>query len=448
MFDKKQFIKGILVIGLPIIFQQVIALSLNMVDTFMIGSVGVNELAAVGASNKIYFIFSIVCFGIFSGSTIYVAQYYGVKDIKSIRKVMAIELVIAFLLCCIVMLFTFTFKEDILSLFSNDPEVIALGSSYLNIAFLTYLPVSISFAFSFNSRSIHRIKVITMMSASAIIINTFLNYCLIFGNLGFPTLGVQGAAIATLIARCIELALILLYIYTGKDHPLAVSMYDFKHLDFTLMKKIIKTGIPVVLSEGSWSLGITTCFIAYGLIGTSALAVVQVASSINDVFQCVFFGLGNACAVMIGNELGKNNKDVAYLYGKIFILLNLCLCVIMTIALLLIKGPLTEIYQYDLETTTLLKTSLTVYALYITPKMMSYVNICGILRSGGDTKYCMIWDIVSIWGFSVPLAFLGVLVFKFSLPIVIAISFSDEIVKTIATLHRFFSKKWIHNLIK
>ncbi len=361
---------------------------------------------------------------------------------------MSIELIIGFIICSFVMVITFFFKDNILSLFTNDPAVIELGVQYLDIAFLTYLPTAISFAFSFNSRSIHRLKIVTFISASAVLVNTFLNYCLIFGNFGFPMLNVEGAAIATLIARTLELTFILGYIYMSREHPLAGRIQDFKSIDTSLLKKIVHTSIPVALSECAWSMGITTCFIAYGQLGTSALAIKQVAGSINDIFQCIFFGLGNACAVMIGNELGRNKKDLAFLYGKIFIGINLVLCLIMTLALFLIKGSIAKIYNYDLETTKLLNDSLSVYALYITPKMMSYVHVCGILRSGGDTKFCMVWDIVSIWGVSVPLAFFSVLVLKLPLPLVIAISFSDEIVKAIATLHRFFSKKWIHNLIK
>ncbi len=448
MFNKKIFINGILMIGLPIVIQQVIALSLNMIDTFMIGSVGVYELAAVGASNKIYFIFSIICFGLYSGSTIFVSQYYGIKDIHSIRKVMKIELLIGITLSVFTTLITFFFKEQLLSLFTNDPKVITLGNEYLSIALFTYLPISISFAFSFNSRSIHQLKTITLISATAIMINTALNYGLIFGHFNFPTLGVQGAALATLIARLVELIFILTYIYRTENHPLAIPIKSGLSIDFTLMKKILSTSIPVIISESAWSIGITTCFIAYGLLGTSALAVVQVAGSINDLFQCIFFGLGNAAAVMIGNELGKNNKNMAYEYGKKFITINLCLCLFMTIALLSLRDLITTVYSYDPVTTTLLNQSLLVYALYITPKMMSYVQICGVLRSGGDTRFCMVWDVLSIWCVSVPLAFISVLVFKLPLPLVIAISFLDEIVKACATLHRFFSKKWIHNVIK
>lgn len=447
MIDRKVFIRMLMVIGLPIVFQQVISLSLNMIDTFMIGSLGVSELAAVGAANKVYFVFSTICFGLYSGASIFISQYWGVKDVKQIRKVVAVECWVGGLLACGFIIVSLLFAPQILNLFVHEETAIALGAGYLRITCFTYLMTAISFLFSFNSRSIHKLRVPTLTTVLAIVINTIGNYLLIFGALGFPKLGVNGAAIATFTARFVEVCVMVGYVYRSQGHPLASPIKTILHLDKDLTKRVIKTALPVAFSESAWSVGTTTCFIAYGLLGTSAVAVVQVASVINDLFQCVFFGLGNACAVMIGNELGRENKELAYRYGKVFILLNLCFCLLMSILLYLCKDWIISIYHYDTVTSALLNATLIVYVLYITPKMMSYVHICGILRAGGDTTFCMFADMLGIWCVAVPLAFLGAVVWKLSLPLVVALSFADEIVKCLVTLWRFASKKWIHVLV-
>lgn len=447
MIDKRNFLRLLITIGLPIVLQQIISLSLNMIDTFMIGSLGVGELAAVGAANKIYFIFSIICFGIYSGASIYVSQYWGVKDVAQIRKVIAIEMWIGVGLALFTVILAFLFAPQILSLFVREPRVIALGASYLRITCFTYLMTAFSFLMSFNSRAIHNLKVPTLASILAISINTFFNFGLIFGNFGLPKLGVEGAAIATVTARFVEMLLIMGYVYRSEDHPLAADLQTIRHLDIPLMKKVVKTALPVAASESAWSIGTTVCFIAYGLLGTSAVAIVQVASVINDLFQCIFFGLGNACAVMIGNELGRNHKALAYQYGKVFIFINIGVCLLMTAALLLCENWIVDIYQYDAATSYMLKLTLTAYAIYTTPKMMSYVHICGILRSGGDTKFCMYCDLIGIWCIAIPLSFLAAAVWRLPLYLVVALSFSDEIVKCMVTLWRFKSKKWIHVLI-
>lgn len=447
MMDKKVFLKLLMTIGLPIVVQQVISLSLNMIDTFMIGSLGVSELAAVGVANKVYFVFSTICFGIYSGASIYVSQFWGVKDVEQIRKVVAIEMRIGFILALGFVGISFCFAPQILSLFVHEELAIQLGSDYLRITCFTYLMTAFSFLFSFNSRSIHSLRVPTLTTVLAIAVNTIGNYLLIFGSLGFPKLGVNGAAWATFLARFIEMVIMVGYVYRSYKHPLAAEGKKILHLDHDLTKRVIKTAFPVAFSESAWSVGTTSCFIAYGLLGTGAVAVVQVASVINDLFQCVFFGLGNACAVMIGNELGREHKDVAYHYGKTFIILNLCFCIFMSALLFLCKNWIIEIYHYDAATSALLDATLIAFIIYITPKMMSYIHICGILRAGGDTKFCMFCDMLGIWCVAVPLAFLAAAVWKLPLPLVVALSFSDEIVKCIVTLYRFKSRKWIHVLI-
>lgn len=447
MIDKRVFLRLLITIGLPIVFQQIISLSLNMIDTFMIGSIGVRELAAVGAANKVYFVFSTICFGLYSGASIYISQYWGVKDIQHIRKVVAIEMRIGCFLAIGFILVSFFFAPQILNLFVHEDIAIQMGASYLRVTCFTYLMTAFSFLFSFNSRSIHSLRVPTLTTVLAITINTIGNYLLIFGTFGFPKMGVNGAAWATFIARLVEVIVMVTFVYRSTEHPLASPWKDILHLDRNLSKRVIKTALPVAFSESAWSIGTTTCFIAYGLLGTGAVAVVQVASVINDLFQCVFFGLGNACAVMIGNELGRKHTDLAYTYGKVFIFINLGFCLVMSGLLFLCKGWIISIYHYDAQTSALLDATLLAFIIYTTPKMMSYVHICGILRAGGDTKFCMYCDLLGIWCVAVPLSFLAAAVWKLPLPFVVVLSFSDEIVKCLVTLWRFTSKKWIHVLI-
>ena len=294
MIDRKVFVRLLLTIGLPIVLQQIISLSLNMIDTFMIGSIGVGELAAVGAANKVYFIFSIICFGIYSGSSIYVSQYWGNPRCRKYPQGDCnrnAHRIFPRPVYCWAGAGVCT--ADSASVCKRT-GCCGVGASYLRITCFTYLMTAFSFLMSFNSRAIHNLKVPTLASVLAITVNTVLNYGLIFGNFHLPRLGVEGAAIATLTARFVEMLLILGYVYFSEDHPLAVDGATIRRLDVPLMKRVVKTALPVAMSESAWSIGTTVCFIAYGLLGTSAVAVVQVASVINDLFQCVFFGLGNA----------------------------------------------------------------------------------------------------------------------------------------------------------
>lgn len=441
------FYKPMMVIALPVVIQNLISIGLNMIDSIMIGQLGVNPLAAVGIANRVYFVFSMICFGIYSGSTIFIAQYWGVKDIKNIRKIFGMNLFLGTVLSVAFTVVVLIFPRQILSLFSDDITVINDGIIYLKIISISYLFTALSYAVSFNSRAIHKLKAPTIISAIAISVNTILNYFLIYGVAGFPRLEVAGAAIATVIARTIEFILMFIYIYKAKDHPLAGKLKELMSWNLPMFKNTLKTSLPVIISESSWALGTTVYYIAYGMIGPSAIAVVQVAYIINDLFQSMFFGVGNAAAVMIGNEIGRNEMDKAYDYSRAFLKITLWLNVIISIGLFLVRNIIVNMYNFDPQTNLMLERSLIVFAIYMTPKMFTYMFICGILRSGGDTKFCMYLDLISIWIIGVPLAFFSVLVLKLPIYYVLAVVFSEELFKLVIVLKRYYSRKWINNLI-
>ena len=295
----RNFYRTVLMIAIPIVIQNLISIGLNMADTIMIGKVGVDELAAVGTANRLYFIFSTLCFGIYSGAAVYVSQYWGVRDIKNIRRTFGIDILLGTGMSLFFTALALFFAPQILSLFTRDARVIELGGQYLKIVAISYFFTSMSFAINFNSRAIHQLKVPTIINMLALFINLGLNYVLIFGKFGMPKLGVRGAALATLIARVIEFALMVTFVYSNSEHPLAGKPKELFSFDKEMFRRVLKTSLPVIISEGGWSIGNSVYYIAYGMLGASALAVVQVASTINDLFQSVFFGIGNASAVMI-----------------------------------------------------------------------------------------------------------------------------------------------------
>lgn len=443
----QDFYKTMYRIAIPVVIQHVISIGLNLIDSIMIGGLGEISLAAVGIANRVFFFYSVVVFGLYSGTSIFISQYWGVKDIKSIRKVLGIELIFGVSIAFLFTLITFITPEFVMKIFINDSEVITQGTNYLRIISFSYVIGSISYAFSFNSRSVHLLKVPTIISACALSLNTLLNYLLIYGKFGFPALGVKGAAYATVTARVVEFISILIYIYKDRNHPLAASIKELFSWDISLVKRIFKTSLPVIANESIWGLGTTVYYIAYGMIGSAALAVIQVQFLISDFFMSLFFGLGSASAVMIGNELGKNNLESTYSYGKFFIKSTFYLSLIFSVILFLLRNIIISFYNFEPATVIMLRKTLVVSAIYLTPKMLSYVIICGILRSGGDTKFCMVLDIINIWLIGVPLAFISVMVFHLPVHLVLALVLSEEIIKNIVVLKRFKSKKWINNLI-
>jgi len=257
-------------------------------------------------------------------------------------------------------------------------------------------------------------------------------------------MGVEGAAMATLIARVLECIGMYSYVYLSKNNPLRAMPKELFGFSKEMFRNVMKTAVPVILNESLWALSVAMIFAAYGRIGATALAVVQIANTATDVFHTVYTGLSNASDVIIGQTLGQGKRDNAYGYSGIVLKVTWILNVIMTILFIISRGPIADIYDFNAETTGLLMDSLFIYAIAITPKMLAYLIICGILRAGGDTLYCMIIDASLNMIFQVPLAFIAVLVLDLSLPLAIAVVAISDFVKVIFCYQRYFSKKWVN----
>lgn len=442
--EGKTFYRKMILIGLPIVFQNLISIGLNLIDSLMIGRLGEAEVAAVGAANQVYFVFVISLFGFYAGAAVHTAQYWGARDIPNVRKMLGINYIVGILFSAAVTAFAFAFAPQLLGLFSEDPEVVSLGVGYIRIACFSYFFAGLSMAISYNSRAIQNLKLPTIVNAVALCVNAVLNYLLIFGIAGCPKLGVRGAAVATLIARIFEFIVLFTVIYLQKEHPFKAGPKELFSFDWHYFMKAARTAVPVVMSEFSWAACVALIFMAYGKIGTEALAVAQVANTISDMLQSVFFGVGNATMMLIGETLGQRNKEEAYLNGKRSIRATLILIFVTTIMMLAVNRTVTGFFNFDPATLELMYETLVVMALLIGPKMLAYIYICGILRAGGDTVFCMYLELICNVLVQVPMAYFAVLVLHASLPVAMIMVAAGELVRIIACEPRFRSKKWIN----
>lgn len=444
---KKFFYKRMVTVAFPVVIQNLISIGLNMADTLMIGKLGEIELAAAGAANQIFNIFTTVLFGLFSGAAVFVAQYWGAKDIASIRKIIGFDIVIGLMLSMVFFVGIQFGAPQIIGIFAKDPEVIEYGCDYIRIVVFSYIVTAVSFTLSFNSRSIQILKAPTIISAVALVINVVLNYILIYGAGPMPMLGIKGAAYATLIARICELIMLIGYIYFSKGHPLHAHLSEIFRNDPRLYRHMLKLALPVVVSEGGWSIGMALVFAVYGKIGASALAVVQVGTVTCQLFQSLFFGLGNGSAVIIGETLGMGDKKMAYEHTKRILVIACIFNVLMVIFVLSVIKPVAQVYDFNKETTEMLIPTMTVFAFTMVPRMFTYVIQCGILRAGGDTVFCMATEIFSNLFLELTLAYVSVMILHWPLHMCIALASIGNIFKTTVQYIRYRSKKWINIVI-
>ena len=433
-------------VAIPIILLNAIGLLLNIIDTIMVGRLGEIELAGVGAANQFYMIMIMAVFGFNSGALAFVSQFWGVHDIANIKRTMSVDLIASLIFGSVFCAIGFFFAPNIIEIFSRDQGVIESGSAYLRIACFTYIPASVQQCLSINCRAIERLKGVTIISVVSISANTIFNYILIFGNFGLPMLGVRGAAIATLLARIIEIVATIVIIYSDKRHPLRVGIKDILGCEREFALTVCKKALPITANEVGWSICIALVFAAYGIIGPSAQAVVQVAEVIVNVFQSIYVGISNASAIMIGHRLGRGEMDMAYTYARYSMKLTWISSIIMTALVFFMRGWIADFYQFPEDTTELLIATLATYAFMLTPKMLSYVLICGIMRAGGDTLFTLIVDLGLNVFMQVPLAFIGVLVFQLPLPILVIVVTIPECIKVVLCYIRVLSKKWMNKL--
>jgi len=445
--DLHEFYKKMFTLGLPIIIQNLVSTTLNMVDTVMISSQGEAALAAVAIANKYVFILIVFLFGIYSGTSIFISQYYCAKDYKNIHNVLGIGIMLGVTVCLAFFGLAFLAPEFVMGIFIEDTEVIRLGSIYLRIVSLSYLAMTLSFAFSHGSRNVHRTKVPMASSIIALCLNTSLNYLLIDGNFGFPMWGVKGAAIATLVARIAELLILFVFIYSDSEHPLRASFRELFGFTQDLFKKIIKVITPVIINEGVWAVGTSMYYIAYGKLGANSMAAMQVSMTLTDFCWAIFMGVGGSAAVLIGNEIGKGEATKSYNYSKSVLVLGVSIAVGVGLIMIGLSPFLGLVFKLSEETLKIAMQCVIVMALYMPVRNFNYIMFSSVLRSGGDTTFCMVVDASSVWLIGVPLTFAAVAFFPIGIPLLMAVSYSEEIVKALIVYKRFVSKKWMNNLV-
>jgi len=445
MFKDKEFFSQLVKVATPIALQNLLMSFLNMLDTVMIGSLGDLPVAAVGLGNQVFFILSLVVFGITSGTAVYISQYYGKKDYQALKKPVAYALTLCFVISVLFLLIAILIPEKCLMLFTNDKEIIDLGSEYLKIAAFCYPMFGISFCYAVSLRSTEKAHIPLIITAVALGINTILNYVLIFGHFGFPQMGVKGAAVATLFSRGTEVILFIAYVYLKKS-IIAVKPRHFT-FDKEFFIKYIKTASPVVANETLWGLGMSVYNAVFGRIGREVVAASQISKNIEQILTALCIGVGSAAAVMVGKKIGEGNKTGAWVYAKRLVLISTALGALVGIVLLALSGVVLMPYNVSEVARDYAMQFLIVLSVAMPFKMFNYVNIVGVLRGGGDTVYCFILDMCAVWLIGVPLVYITGLWLGLPIIVVIISLNSEEAVKGIIGFRRFKSKKWINDLV-
>jgi putative MATE family efflux protein len=443
--DKVFFIK-LMALALPMALQNLVATSLNMLDTFMIGQLGESAIAAVALSNQIFFLQMLLLFGISSGSAMFTAQFWGKKDLPGLYQSTGLALLLGLLGSGSFTLACQFFPEQIMGFFSKDPEVIRQAIPYLRITSASYMFSAMTIINSGTLRTTGEAKVPLLVSTGAIALNALFNYLLIFGKMGFPALGTTGAAIATSFARTVEMIVLLSILY-GRKYPAAFHLKKMGRISAAFIRKYFNRLYPVLVNEIGWSLGITLFTVVYARMGTEVLAAYNVTDTMVRFSFVFFIGTANAAAVVIGNMIGAG-EDRAHLqrFAKKILFLSPLAALLFAFILFFLAPYVPLLFQVSPQVRSLITSFMRIFCFVMLAKISNIHVIVGILRSGGDTLFCAVLDLAPLWLMGIPLVALTGLVLQWDPVIVYMVAMSEEVFKYFIGLKRVLSGKWIHNL--
>ncbi len=430
---------------IPITIQQFFNSGLALVDSMLVGQLGDTAVASVSLAFQVFFVLFLIYFGINTGSAIFTAQFWGNNDQDSIRKVVGLNILINISVGIIFTLVAQLIPEKVLAIYSADPEVIALGARYLRVFSMGYIFSGISYGLFGILRSTENVRIPMIVNSSAIILNTVLGFILIFGHLGFPKMGVMGAAFAGVTAKTVELIAILgILIYSR-----SFLIKDIKNLfpiKSEFLARFAKTTLPVAVNELAWSLGISAYNAIYAHIGTESVAATNIAGNIENLAFVPFIALGNAVAIMIGNRIGAGEIPIARDYAKRSLILAVSSGFVMGVIMFLNRTWLLDIYKISDATQSHANIIIGLLSLVMGIKAWNMVIFIGVMRAGGDTRRALIIELSTMWFYGVPAAWIGANLFHLPVEYVVPLVLSEEVLKSVIVFFRFRSGKWIHHL--
>ncbi|MCI8422646.1 MAG: MATE family efflux transporter [Lawsonibacter sp.] len=447
------FYRQVVLLATPIILQNLITSTLGMADTFMVGLLGELPMAAVALANIPLFVVQLFVFGLQSGSTVLLSQYWGQQDKQAINRVMGVTFWIAGTVSLVFALILFFLPEQFLSLFGKDPAIVALAARYGRIAGFSYFLNSFTMVYIAAFRAMENPQLGMYILMASMSCNTFLNWVLIFGKLGAPALGVEGAALATLIARGLEVGIMALHIGLNRGFRLHFRLLFRPGLEMTA--RFIRYGGPVVCNETLWGLGTSVFPTIMGHMDGSQeiLAAFTLAGNVEKICAVVGFGLAATASILVGREIGAGRSHSVYQVGLALDTLAVLCGVVQGALLLLFAYVIAPVWVFPLfqlspQASRIASMMIGIYALLSPMKDFNNTNIVGVLRGGGDVQASTLIDLSPLWLAAIPAAFLTGLVFRMGILWVFLSICLEQVVKAAAGVWRLRTGRWIHDLTR
>lgn len=434
------FFRKICALAIPVALQAMLQSSFSMVDQIMIGQLGEIQVAGVGLAGKFASIYSVVIAAIGAAAGIMISQYLGQKNRGEVRRSFTVNLLLGVGIAGIFSLLCLLFPAEIMGAYTKDAQTRQTAADYLTLLSGTFVPMAGATLLSTLLRCREKPQLPLYASIAAALLNTGLNYILIFGKLGLAPMGVKGAAIATVISQCANFLLMLLLLHRKEKEAERTAETNFNWRQYLSML------LPLLGCEVLWSLGENVYAAIYGHMSTDASAAMTLTNPVQGLVIGALCGLSQAAGVIVGKRLGSGEPEGAFWASKKLLAYGAAGSVLLSAAVILCSGVYVELYQVEEAVKTMTRQILFVYALVAPFKVLNMILGGGILRSGGQTKYVMFIDAIGTWCFGVPLGLLGAFVLKLPAAWVYFLLSLEEGLRFGISMAVFRRKKWMHRL--
>lgn len=446
--NEKSFGRTVLSLVLPLAIQNLINVAVNGADVFMLQMISETSLSAASMAGQVYFILTLILFGLSSGAAVLTAQYWGKRDVRTVEKVMGMTVRFAVTVSMVFFIVAFCFPRAVMSVLTDVPAVIDEGVPYLRIMACSYPITAVTIICLNVLRTVEKVNISTAVYLLSLFTNIGLNLCFIKGWLGFPRIGIAGVAIATVSARLLEIVITLVYVRRRKS-LVRLRFKDVFKRNKLLSKDFLRYSMPVVLNEMLWGTAISLSATVIGHLGQEPIAAQSVATTVRQLAMVVVFGIANATAIIVGKEIGAGRVERAKTYSRKLMRFSLaagvCGAALMFGLHSAIPSVMGNLSDLAAEYLRFMLLAMSVYVIF---SSVSATGIVGVFRAGGDTRMGLLLDVGTLWFICLPLGFLAAFVWNLDVKWVFIILISDELLKFPIVLWRFRSMKWLNNVTR
>ena len=441
------FYKNFFSLYMALVLQNVITLSVNLIDNVMLGVYSETALSGAAAVNQIQFVFQQILSGFGDGVVILCSQYWGRKQTEAMKRISSVAMYAGITVSVLLFILVSLFPYQAVGIFTTDQRIIQEGIKYLQVIRFTYVIFAITQILLATLRSAETVKIAFRLSFLTFFVNGIINYLLIFGHFGMPELGIQGAAVGTLTSRILEITVLVVYIWKN-EYKLKIRFKDYRKLDKGLCKDYFRVTAPMVFTQGLWGVNTALQMVILGHMTAVAIAANSAASMLFLLVKSISVGSASAASVIIGKTIGTGNYNLAKIYSKRLQKLFVGIGILSAALLFFLRSPFLSLYDLQPETMEMTNIFLLLFCVIVLGMSYQMPTNNGIIRGGGNTMFVVKMDLISIWMIVIPMSFVMAFVIKASPVVVFGCLNADQIFKCVPAFLEVNYGNWIRKLTK